>query len=213
MGLVAAAPKFSTALARRNQDTVVLCEPPFAFPPTRHANMSKDLGHAHWTVISMAGLDISLPALNSKAATQSAPSESKNPKLRSERNSSSSTRTSRSSGPETSAEDLSSATSEKDSSDQTDEEAGSGKETNPSGAGTAVDIVPPSRLTGFVLFGVHGSKRLQSACLRLAQIDVTVYKDDDSFFDEMTVQYKKLRGFVRLVFSIWVFHTCEFIMV
>ena len=76
-----------------------------------------------------------------------------------------------------------------------------------------IDIVPPSNLNGFVLFGVHGSKRLQSACLRIAQIDVSVYKDDDSFFNEMTVQYKKLRGFLRLVFSIWVFHTCEFIMV
>lgn len=69
--------------------------------------------------------------------------------------------------------------------------------------------MPPSNLTGFVLFGVHGSKRLQSACLRLAQIDVSIYKDDDSFFDEMTVQYKKLHGFIRWVLSIWVFSTCE----
>ena len=213
MGLVAAPPKFSTALARRKQDTVVLCESPFGFPQSRHANMSKSLGHAHWTVISKTSIDLSLLALNIKVETQSAPSEGKKPKLRSERNSSISTRTSRSSRPETSAENSSSATSEKGSSDQTDDEAGSGSETNPSGAGTAVDIVPPSRLTGFVLFGVHGSKRLQSACLRLAQIDVAVYKDDDSFFDEMTVQYKRLRGFIRRVFSIWVFHTCEFIMV
>ena len=162
---------------------------------------------------SMTGLDISLRALNREAVTQSAPSETKNPKLRSQRNSSTSTRTSRSSKPGTSAENSSSATSEKGSSDQTDDEAGSGKETNPSGAGTAVDIVPPSRMTGFVLYGVHGSKRLQSACLRLAQIDVAVCKDDDSFFYEMTVQYKRLRGFIRRVFSIWVFHTCEFMMV
>lgn len=73
--------------------------------------------------------------------------------------------------------------------------------------------MPPSNLTGFVLFGVHGSKRLQSACLRLAQIDVSIYKDDDSFFDEMTVQYKKLHGFIRWVLSIWVFSTCESEMV
>ena len=88
--------------------------------------------------------------------------------MRSKRNSSASTRASRSSGPETCAENSSSATSEKGSSDQTDDEVGSGRETNHSGAGTAVDIVPPSRMAGFVLSGVLGSKRLQSVCPRLA---------------------------------------------
>ena len=77
---------------------------------------------------------------------------------------------------------------------------------------TAVDIVPPSKFTGFVLFGVHGSQRLQSAYLRLSQIDV-FDKDDDDFFDQMIVEFKRLRGFLRRTFSIWVFHTCEFVTV
>lgn len=104
-------------------------------------------------------------------------------------------------------------TSEGDSSDQPDDESGSRKDHDASTTSTAVEIVPLSKLTGFVLFGVHGSKRLQNAFLRLAQIDIAVHKDDDSFFDEMTVQYRKLRGFLRRIFSIWVFQTCEFIMV
>ncbi len=77
----------------------------------------------------------------------------------------------------------------------------------------AVNIVPPSKLIGYVLFGVEGSKRLRSSKTRLTQIDLNVCKDDDSFFDEMKVQYKELRGYLRWTFSIWVFHTCEFIMV
>ncbi|MCJ1358617.1 MAG: hypothetical protein MMC33_008617 [Icmadophila ericetorum] len=60
-----------------------------------------------------------------------------------------------------------------------DEDAGS------PGAGIALDILPPSGLSGFVLFGVQGSTRLRSVRTRLAQIDVELYKDDDSFFDEM----------------------------
>ena len=94
-----------------------------------------------------------------------------------------------------------------------DEDPDSDMGKSPSGTDTAVNIVPPSLLTGFVLFGVQGSKRLQSACLRLAQINIEVHKDDDSFFDEMIVQYKRLRGHLRWMFSIWVFHTCDFVMV
>lgn len=88
----------------------------------------------------------------------------------------------------------------------------SNKGVDPSAPITVVDIVPSSSFTGFVLFGVHGSQRLQSAYLRLAQIEVSD-KDDDEFFDEMIVEFRRLRGFIRRTFSIWVFHTCEFIMV
>ena len=86
------------------------------------------------------------------------------------------------------------------------------KGVEPSAPITVVDIVPPSSFTGFVLFGVHGSQRLQSAYLRLAQIEVSD-KDDDEFFDQIIVEFRRLRGFLRRTFSIWVFHTCEFIMV
>lgn len=57
--------------------------------------------------------------------------------------------------------------------------------------------------------------RYQSACkaLRLAHFDIEVHKDHDSFFDEMVKQYNELRGFLRRVFSIWMFHTCDFVMV
>ena len=158
-------------------------------------------------------LVLSLEALRSKATVRPAPSERKKPTSQSQRHFSTSTNTGRSSESEVSAGSPSPPTSEGDSSDQPGDEAGSRKDHDASAEGTAVEIVPLSNLTGFVLFGVHGSKRLQSACLRLAQIDVAVYKDDDSFFDEMTVQYRKLRGFLRRVFSIWVFQTCEFIMV
>ena len=188
-------------------------ESPFELPGSGVLNFPKESGHAHWTVLSKTGLALSLEALKGDATTQSAPSGSKKPESTTERSSSTNTRTGRSSGSDLSVETSSPATSEIGSSDQSDDEAGSGKKTNPSSAGTAVDIVPPSKLTGFVLFGVYGSKRLQSACLRLAQIDVVVHNDDDSFFDEMVVQYQKLRGFFRRVFSIWVFHTCDFIMV
>ena len=84
--------------------------------------------------------------------------------------------------------------------------------TDRSAPNTAVEIVPPSNFTGFILFGVHGSQRLQSAYLRLAQIEVND-KDDDEFFDQLIVEFRRLRGFLRRAISIWVFHTCEFIMV
>ena len=169
------------------------------------------MGHAHSTVLSKDSLSLPVEALTSKAAVRSVPSERKKSEPPSEGESN--TSASQGSGSETSAGNSSSATQDSGSSDEPDDEAGFSKGTDPSGESAAVDIVPPSNLTGFVLFGVHGSKRLRNACLRLAQIDVTVYKDDDSFFDEIIVQYKKLRGFFRRLFSIWGFHACEFIMV
>lgn len=157
------------------------------------------LGHEHWTVLPNTGPAPSPKAVKSK---QSASSSGKN----------SGTSTSRSSGSESSVGRSSPAVSDNGTSDQPDDEADSGKDIHTPDTSIEVDIVPPSDLTGFVLFGVHGSKRLQSAWLRLAQIDVAIYKDDDSFFDEMSVQYMKLRGFLRRFLSIWVFYTCDFIM-
>ncbi len=104
------------------------------------------------------------------------------------------------------------ATSNGNSTCHSDNDDISKKGMDPSAPNTAVDIVPPSNFTGFILFGVHGSQRLQSAYLRLAQIDV-LDKDDDGFFDQMIVEFGRLRGFLRRTFSIWVFHTCEFIKV
>ena len=151
--------------------------------------------------------------MKGKETIRPTPSERKTPTSSPEGLFSASTSTSRSSESEVSVGNSSPVTSEGGSSDQPDDESGSRKDHDASDTSTAVEIVPPSSLTGFVLFGVHGSRRLQNAFLRLAQIDVAVYKDDDSFFDEMTVQYRKLRGFLRRFSSIWVFQTCEFIMV
>lgn len=78
---------------------------------------------------------------------------------------------------------------------------------------TAVNINPSSRIDGFVLFGVKGSRRLHPARTRLAQIDTRIHKDDDSFFDEMAVVFKRLRGGVRYLFSIWAFGSCQTVVV
>ena len=134
-------------------------------------------------------------------------------------NSGSSTSSSERSSSQTSHDRSSSATSKSSLSDRpydeqdSDDHSTSGQDLRQPDKSVVVDIVPPSILKGYVLFGVLGSKRLQSARLRLAQIDVEVFKDDDSFFDEMTVQYRKLRGYVRWILSMWQFHTCEFVMV
>ena len=145
----------------------------------------------------------------------SSPLERKKPTMPSGRHSNTSTSTSisLSFGSDASVGNSSPATSESGSPDERADKIGSGRDIDPPDTSMAIDIVLPSDLTGFVLFAVHGSRRLQSAYLRLAQIDVTVFKDDDSFFDEMIVQYNKLRGFLRRTFSFWVFHTCEFVMV
>jgi hypothetical protein len=94
-----------------------------------------------------------------------------------------------------------------------DDNGSSEQEHDASDDAVTVDIVPPSKLNGYILFGVQGSKRLHSSKTRLAQIDVNVCKDDDSFFDEMKVQFQLLRGHFRWIFSIWIFQACEFVMV
>lgn len=175
--------------------------------------MLKASGHTHWTAFSTTDLPLSLKAARGKPVIFSVPPERQKTTSLPESPSSTSTSTNQRSGSVSSNEKPSPATSESGSFDQPDDEAGTRRNTDPSGTSTTVEIIPSSNMTGFVLFGVYGSKRLQSAGLRLAQINVAVYRDDDSFFDEMTVQYRKLRGFFRRIFSIWLFHTCEFIMV
>jgi hypothetical protein len=68
-------------------------------------------------------------------------------------------------------------------------------------------------MEGFILFAVYGAPRLQSGRLRLAQIDIKKHAHDDSFFDEMAVQFKRLRGLFRWYLSIWIFQACTFSMV
>jgi len=81
------------------------------------------------------------------------------------------------------------------------------------GGEASVSVVPHSKMKGFVLFAVDGAKRLQSGRLRLSHVNVGIHADDDSFFRQMAVQYKLLRGFFRWHFSIWKFQACKFVMV
>ena len=113
----------------------------------------------------------------------------------------------------------SSATSETGSLNESDEDQGQGGNKKPEkrgiddGKDVVLDIIPLSKQKGFVLFGVQGAKRLQPARIRLSQIDVENCKDDDGFFDELAVEFRKLRGFFRWALSIWQFRTCDFIVV
>ena len=83
----------------------------------------------------------------------------------------------------------------KDLGDDTEprEDLGSDGGARPPGKGVTLDIVAPSRLRGYVLFAVQGSRRLQKARTRLAQIGVEVFNSDDKFFDEMGIQFRFLR--------------------
>lgn len=83
----------------------------------------------------------------------------------------------------------------------------------PSVTGIVLDMTGLNRLKGFVIFAVQGAKRLQDVRTRLAQIDVELHNDDDSFFKEMKIQYQTLRGSLRRLFSVWTFMTCEFVEV
>ena len=108
------------------------------------------------------------------------------------------------------------ATSDDGSSSAPHDSIGSGNgdrlenEVRPPDHGVALTMVPESKIKGYILFGVQGSCRLHSARTRLAQIDVAEHKHDDSFFDELRLQYRKLRGECRWIFSIWGFGSCEF---
>ena len=120
---------------------------------------------------------------------------------------------------QSSASQLSSAISNDDTSDLPENISDQDKTNGPDGRESqpkkevALNIVPKSHLKGLVLFGVHGSKRLRRGKIRMAQVDLEIHKDDDSFFDEITAQYRNLRGYMRWIFSIWCFRTCELIKV
>ena len=163
---------------------------------SRHAENPKSLGHRHWTVLERANLQ-STAYEGDSSQSQSNSEQS--------RASSAVTRGLPFEGPFR-------ATSKGNLTYHWDNDDGFKGGMDLSVPFTAVDIVPPSNFAGFILFGVHGSQRLQSAYLRLAHIDV-FDKDDDGFFDQMIVEFRRLRGFFRRTFSIWVFHTCEFITV
>ena len=169
---------------------------PSTLPPSRHAENPKFLGHKHWTVLEKARLqstayegDFPQSQSNSEQSRANSAISRGLPLERPYR-----------------------ATSRSNSTYHSDDDDFSKKGVDPSAPITAIDIVPPSNFTGFILFGVYGSQRLQSANLRLAQIDV-FGKDDDGFFDQMIVEFRRLRGLFRRTFSIWIFHTCEFVMV
>ncbi|KFY68064.1 hypothetical protein V496_01311 [Pseudogymnoascus sp. VKM F-4515 (FW-2607)] len=59
----------------------------------------------------------------------------------------------------------------------------------------------------FVFFTVQGSRRT----LELAQIKVGQQVDDGAFFEEVRIQYKKKRGFLRYWLSVWQLKDCELI--
>lgn len=183
--------------------------------------MPQELGHAHTAEVPIAKVEDLPIALGICSAEEEASpgTLTKTTVVFAESDSGSSSDSTQDYHREPSPSQSSSVTSGSGLSDQPDEDPDSddgrksfekGLKTNKS---VAVDIIPPSKMKGYVLFGVQGSKRLRSAKTRLAQIDVEVYKDDDSFFDELVVQYKKLRGYFRWIFSIWAFRTCELIMV
>ena len=61
----------------------------------------------------------------------------------------------------------------------------------------------------FVFFTVQGSRRT----LELAQIKVGQQVDDGAFFEEVRIQYKKKRGFLRYWLSVWQLKDCELVKV
>ena len=115
----------------------------------------------------------------------------------------------------TTSEAGSSTSATSQSSDQPDQndQNGSLQLSEVPGDNATVEINASGLLRGFVLFGVKGAKRLRGGRTRLAQIDIQTCRDDDSFFDEMAVQFKKLRGCMRYLFSIWTFGSCDTVVV
>ena len=61
----------------------------------------------------------------------------------------------------------------------------------------------------FILFGVQGPRRT----LELDQIDCESCSSDQKFFRELRQRYPKLRGYLRWIFSVWRFRTCDFVKV
>ncbi|KAH0841887.1 hypothetical protein FOPE_06628 [Fonsecaea pedrosoi] len=64
----------------------------------------------------------------------------------------------------------------------------------------------PSR-DRFIVFGVYGKRRT----LDIVHINTTKDNDDVKFLDTLLTSYRALRGRMRLWFSIWQLHHCEFV--
>ena len=73
--------------------------------------------------------------------------------------------------------------------------------------GAGVFIPATSELS--VLFAVQGARRT----LELAHINVDQKVDDEAFFHNIRIRYKKKRGFLRYWLSIWQLNDCEMAMV
>jgi hypothetical protein len=76
--------------------------------------------------------------------------------------------------------------------------------TGRSGHGTATDMDNQPTGNKYVLLGVASGDEL-----KLAQIDVKTYKDDQ-FFTELKEEYRQLRGPLRCWLSIWCYSHCDF---
>jgi hypothetical protein len=90
--------------------------------------------------------------------------------------------------------------------------SGSSTTPNPLSAspdGLNVDLSTETENELFVLFGVQGARKT----LELAQIDVTKYVEDISFFRDLRREYRQLRGFWRYWLSIWQLKYCDFVKV
>jgi len=76
------------------------------------------------------------------------------------------------------------------------------------GGHTGIDVLPPSS-SGFVLFGVKGTRRT----LELPQLHVNDYHKDPGFFLELCDQYRASQRYWRHYFSVWKFGYCDFVKV
>ncbi|KIW79955.1 hypothetical protein Z517_06570 [Fonsecaea pedrosoi CBS 271.37] len=85
---------------------------------------------------------------------------------------------------------------------------GSGHTTSSATSMTSVmnSVNIPSR-DRFVVFGIHGKRRT----LDIVHINTTKDNDDVKFLDTLFTSYRALRGRMRLWFSIWQLHHCEFV--
>jgi hypothetical protein len=78
---------------------------------------------------------------------------------------------------------------------------------NPHGAQLDLEIGTANKL--YVLFAVQGARHT----LELAQIHISSNTDDGTFFGELKLKYRELRGFWRYWLSIWQMRYCDFVKV
>ena len=83
------------------------------------------------------------------------------------------------------------------------------KDRAPPGVDNSVGVHVSSAEKLFILFGVQGPRRTPE----LDQIDYGSCSSDREFFHELHQRYPKLRGYLRWIFSVWRFRTCEFVKV